>query len=137
MSNWLYLDRENANEQIQLEPLKCGCINLIAEDNDLKIKQNIKFKTAEFLSLIPQLSEAIKDMDTEDFDYYSPKRTYDRITSVCKKGWFQFVPVENDIICLQLYSDHTKYEISIILNIDDIKSLINVSNEIKNAHCFS
>lgn len=126
MSNkWKYLCHENVGSSIQLFPIYGGEIAIEARYDPDNITQELRFKYSDFMSLLPNLQTAIDEMHSGDFDYYSGRVVVNKLTPIGEeKGWFQILPIEEDVICLQLYSQETQMEVSVVLTIESAELFI-------------
>ncbi len=128
---WQYYSQDNARDHIQLRPFVCGKIEISAK-SDNSVHNELTFKLEDFHSLLPDVIKRVNGIKEGTFDYYSGHKTKS-ISDISGYGWFQILVIEEDVICLQLFSKDTMYEISVVLDVVDIDSFINISNKIKEA----
>lgn len=126
MSNtWKYSCAENVGSSIQLFPFYGGEIEIHAKYTPENVTQELRFKYSDFLSLLPNLQTAIDEMHSGEFDYYSGRVVVNKLKPIgVEKGWFQILPIEEDVICLQLYSQETQMEVSVVLTIENAELFI-------------
>lgn len=126
MSNkWEYACSENKGSSIAFYPLYGGELTIMAEHKPDRLVQELKFKYQDFVNVMPLLKSAIEEIKEGSFDYYSGKKHSEKIVPICGgKGWFQILPIEEDVICLQMYSDETRMEISVILDTDESEQFL-------------
>ena len=133
MSNkyWEYHCSENVGSSIRFYPLYGGEMAIEAKYTPENMTQELKFKFDDFMTFIPMLEKALEEMDEGIFDYYSGRIVVNKISPICgNKGWFQVLPIDEDAICLQLFSQDTMHEISIVLDKGQAEQFMNIAKNV-------